>query len=97
MNQRDAVDDEDPDDGDGGDGGAGWRSLGSGAHDNMVLRGYVGACAVDTVSQKTGCKGEGGRQQQTYINKQVLPQAPSPTMTSFRRISAMACELIEKW
>ena len=26
---------------------------------------------------------------QPYINKQVLPQAPSPTMTSFRRISAM--------
>lgn len=26
---------------------------------------------------------------QTYINKQVLPQAPSPTMTSLRRISAM--------
>jgi hypothetical protein len=25
----------------------------------------------------------------TYINKQVFPQAPSPTMTSFRRISAM--------
>jgi hypothetical protein len=24
-----------------------------------------------------------------YINKQVLPQAPSPTMTSLRRISAM--------
>lgn len=26
----------------------------------------------------------------TYINKQVLPQAPSPTMTSFRRISAIS-------
>lgn len=25
-----------------------------------------------------------------YINKQVFPQAPSPTMTSLRRISAMA-------
>ena len=25
----------------------------------------------------------------TYINKQVFPQAPSPTMTSLRRISAM--------
>ena len=25
----------------------------------------------------------------THINKQVLPQAPSPTMTSFRRISAI--------
>lgn len=25
----------------------------------------------------------------TYINKQVLPQAPSPTMTSFRLISAI--------
>jgi hypothetical protein len=32
---------------------------------------------------------EGGREG-THINKQVLPQAPSPTMTSFRRISAMA-------
>ncbi len=27
----------------------------------------------------------------TNINRQVLPQAPSPTMTSFRRISAMVC------
>lgn len=27
---------------------------------------------------------------ETHINKQVLPQAPSPTMTSFLRISAMA-------
>jgi hypothetical protein len=25
----------------------------------------------------------------TYINRQVFPQAPSPTITSFRRISAM--------
>ncbi len=25
----------------------------------------------------------------TYIRRQVLPQAPSPTMTSLRRISAM--------
>ena len=29
--------------------------------------------------------GEGG----TYISRQVFPQAPSPTMTSLRRISAM--------
>jgi len=29
----------------------------------------------------------GGRRK-TYINRQVLPQAPSPTMTSFRRSSA---------
>ena len=29
--------------------------------------------------------GEGG----TYIRRQVFPQAPSPTMTSLRRISAM--------
>ena len=29
------------------------------------------------------------RGEQTHINKQVLPQAPSPTMTSLRRISAM--------
>lgn len=31
---------------------------------------------------------------QTHINKQVLPQAPSPTMTSFRRISAMMCACV---
>jgi len=31
----------------------------------------------------------------TYINKQVLPQAPSPTMTSFRRISAIVT--VERW
>jgi hypothetical protein len=29
-----------------------------------------------------GCTG-------TYMSKQVFPQAPSPTITSFRRISAM--------
>ena len=33
---------------------------------------------------------EAGGDGNTYINKQVLPQAPSPTMTSFLRISAMA-------
>lgn len=32
------------------------------------------------------------REERTYINKQVLPQAPSPTMTSFRRISAMVSD-----
>lgn len=32
------------------------------------------------------------REERTYINKQVLPQAPSPTMTSFRRISAMVAD-----
>ena len=26
---------------------------------------------------------------ETYINRQVFPQAPSPTMTSLRRISAI--------
>lgn len=26
----------------------------------------------------------------TYMSRQVFPQAPSPTITSFRRISAMA-------
>lgn len=30
---------------------------------------------------------------ETYINKHVLPQAPSPTMTSLRRISAMAARV----
>jgi hypothetical protein len=28
-----------------------------------------------------------------YINKQVFPQAPSPTMTSLRRISAMVADM----
>ncbi len=28
----------------------------------------------------------------SYINKQVFPQAPSPTMTSLRRISAMTAD-----
>lgn len=28
---------------------------------------------------------------EAYINRQVFPQAPSPTMTSLRRISAMLC------
>lgn len=28
----------------------------------------------------------------TYIRRQVLPQAPSPTMTSLRRISAMVAD-----
>lgn len=32
------------------------------------------------------------RRRITYINKQVLPQAPSPTITSFRRISAMVAD-----
>lgn len=35
---------------------------------------------------------EAEKAEQTHINKQVLPQAPSPTMTSFRRISAMISE-----
>ena len=30
-----------------------------------------------------------GSQAEAYINRQVLPQAPSPTMTSLRRISAI--------
>lgn len=29
------------------------------------------------------------------MSKQVLPQAPSPTMTSFLRISAMVCDVRE--
>lgn len=33
--------------------------------------------------------GRVGKREQTYMSKQVLPQAPSPTMTSFRRISAI--------
>jgi len=37
----------------------------------------------------------------TYMSRQVFPQAPSPTITSFRRISAMVlcvgrvCEVCE--
>lgn len=42
---------------------------------------------VAEAGQRKGGRAEKGR---THINKQVLPQAPSPTMTSFRRISAMA-------
>jgi hypothetical protein len=34
------------------------------------------------------------RVEATHINKQVLPHAPSPTMTSLRRISAMVIELV---
>jgi hypothetical protein len=34
-------------------------------------------------------------QEGTYINKQVFPQAPSPTITSFLRISAMLWCLLE--
>lgn len=30
-----------------------------------------------------------GQMKSTYIKRQVLPQAPSPTMTSLRRISAI--------
>ena len=30
-----------------------------------------------------------GGKEETHINRQVLPQAPSPTMTSLRRISAI--------
>jgi hypothetical protein len=30
----------------------------------------------------------------TYMSRQVFPQAPSPTMTSFRRISAMASDVV---
>lgn len=42
--------------------------------------------AIDRGCSKAKRKGE------THINKQVLPQAPSPTMTSFRRISAMVTD-----
>lgn len=40
--------------------------------------------------------GGGVERNQTHINKHVLPQAPSPTMTSLRLISAILavdCEL----
>jgi hypothetical protein len=52
---------------------------------------HLGECALgeDTVfdisiAMAVGCAARGA-----YINKQVLPQAPSPTITNFRRISAM--------
>lgn len=36
------------------------------------------------------------RKGRNYINKQVFPQAPSPTMTSLRRISAMMATADER-
>lgn len=44
-----------------------------------------------TPNKSTNAKGDGRWQMAdgTYINRQVLPQAPSPTMTSLRRISAI--------
>jgi hypothetical protein len=45
-----------------------------------------GGPTVDERYAMTGAEGAGS----TYMSRQVFPQAPSPTMTSFRRISAMA-------
>lgn len=43
-------------------------------------------------------KSEGDRGRSTYMSRQVFPQAPSPTMTSLRRISAIcATGQWEKW
>lgn len=42
---------------------------------------------ADTKQTQAGCDGRRGT---TYMSRQVFPQAPSPTMTSFLRISAMA-------
>jgi hypothetical protein len=47
-------------------------------------------CKERHVSGRETHRGRGRRV--TNINKQVLPQAPSPTMTSFRRISAMVVD-----
>lgn len=33
----------------------------------------------------------------TYMSRQVFPQAPSPTMTSLRRISAMVSRWTGAW
>lgn len=33
----------------------------------------------------------------TYMSRQVFPQAPSPTITSFRRISAMVLDVMGFW
>jgi hypothetical protein len=50
---------------------------------SMAMRGWLGS------QRKGGSRAtEAGTLKETHINKQVLPQAPSPTMTSFLRSSA---------
>jgi hypothetical protein len=52
----------------------------------------IAAVMMDKASWVGGqllSKAQANGMRPTHINKQVLPQAPSPTMTSFRRISAM--------
>jgi hypothetical protein len=54
---------------------------------------YFGECALgedSAASIKLAWKENAGDANRiSYINRQVFPQAPSPTMTSLRRISAM--------
>lgn len=52
------------------------------------------AAATDTGRRMAMASVAGGPGGATHISKQVLPQAPSPTMTSFRRISAMVRVLV---
>lgn len=40
-------------------------------------------------STRIEVEAEGGVERDTHINRHVFPQAPSPTMTSFRRSSAI--------
>jgi len=70
--------------------------------DVIILVSYLreGSLGEDTATRRVS-KSKGkqkqnheriGRAAATNINKQVLPQAPSPTMTSFRRISAIVID-----
>lgn len=68
-------------------GEAASTNLGEGAlgedavEDGVSNRGFV-CRQVEAVDGALGWLG-------TYMSRQVFPQAPSPTITSFRRISAM--------
>lgn len=72
------------------DAAQGWRE-GRSAAGTDLGEGALGEDAADgRVSwwaKADAAKGEGGVG--TYMSRQVFPQAPSPTITSLRRISAM--------
>lgn len=55
-----------------------------GGRDRVVV---VAAVAAEAATA-TGAAGD-ERKRETHINRHVFPQAPSPTMTSFRRSSAI--------
>jgi hypothetical protein len=50
----------------------------------------LAVCTLETVHSTLSAPRSWERN--THINRQVFPQAPSPTMTSLRRISAMMIE-----